>query len=530
MDRLPAPALPLPIPPADAGPGGPALRQRPARRGLRARLLPLLLTGLLSAGCASVVNPVSGRSELTVMSEADEIALGAKGHAQIVAQQGVVDNPALAAYVDRIGQRLAAQSHRAHLRWTFTVLDSPEVNAFALPGGYVYVTRGILAVLRDEAELAGVLGHEIGHVTARHGAQRATRQQTAGLGVLAATVFGAAFGLGDVAQQLSSAAAAGVVASYGREQELQADQLGAEYLARNDYAPQRMIDVIAALKRQELHAAAQARAAGREASAGGASWLASHPSNAQRLQQIRRIAEGYPAPEQPVEGRSAYLAALDGLDFGDSPAQGLVRGRVFVHPGLEVALTAPEGWRLRNTPEALVVAHPDGQVGLLLRPVPPQAGRDPRVLARKLYEPIELRTEPRNLHGLDATLVQGRRKLQGGGSQPFELLVVEGPQDKLYLLQQAGAAEALRREQAALREAAASFRPLGPADRSLVRPWKLRSAVLPPGGWARLAADTPLPPAEAEALLRLLNGADPVEGETRPAPRPGDRVKTVRAD
>ena len=526
MHRPPAP---VPLPSTDPPDPGPAPRRPSALRGLRVRLTPLLLAGLLAAGCASVVNPVSGRSELTVMSEADEVALGAKEHRQILAQQGVVDDPALAAYVDRVGQRLAAQSHRAQLRWTFTVLDSPEVNAFALPGGYVYVTRGILAVLRDEAELAGVLGHEIGHVTARHGAQRATRQQTAGLGVLAATVFGAAFGLGDVAQQLSSAAAAGVVASYGREQELQADQLGAEYLARNDYAPQRMIDVIAALKRQEQYAAAQARAAGREPASGG-NWLASHPSNAQRLDQIRRIADGYPTPDKPVEGRSAYLAAIDGLDFGDSPAQGLVRGRVFVHGGLGIALTAPAGWQLRNTPSTLLAAHPDGQVGLLLRPVPPQAGRDPRALARKLYEPVELHTEARTLHGLDATLVQGRRKLPNGGSQPFELLVVDGPQDKLYLLQQAGAAEAVRREQAALREAAASFRPMSEADRQLARPWKLRAAVLPPGGWARLAADTPLPPGEAEALLRLLNGADPVDGDTRPAPRPGDRVKTVRAD
>src|SRR5690606_33053344 len=141
----------------------------------------------------------------------------------------------LQAYVNEVGQKLARQSHRSNLQWTFTVLDSPEVNAFALPGGYVYVTRGIMAHLDSEAELAGVIGHEIGHVTARHGAQRATRQQNAGLGVLAATVRGAVLegagvgGATELASQVSQGVAAGHLASYSREQELQADELGAEY-------------------------------------------------------------------------------------------------------------------------------------------------------------------------------------------------------------------------------------------------------------------------------------------------------------
>ena len=158
------------------------------RRGLWAALL----GGLLLAGCGTtVVNPVTGRQERTVMDEAAEVAEGRKAHEQVLAEYGVYANPALQAYVNAVGQKLAAQSHRSQLKWTFTVLDSPEVNAFALPGGYVYITRGIMAYLDSEAELAGVIGHEIGHVTARHGAQRATRQQSAGLGVLAATVLGA---------------------------------------------------------------------------------------------------------------------------------------------------------------------------------------------------------------------------------------------------------------------------------------------------------------------------------------------------
>ena len=156
-----------------------------------ARALGLALAVLLAACGSTVVNPVSGRAERTVMNLSQELEQGRRAHQSVLKEYGTLQNPALQAYVNTLGQKLAAQSHRAELEWHFTVLDSPEVNAFALPGGYVYVTRGLMAYMESEADLAGVIGHEIGHVTARHGAQRATRQQNAGLGVLAATVLGA---------------------------------------------------------------------------------------------------------------------------------------------------------------------------------------------------------------------------------------------------------------------------------------------------------------------------------------------------
>ena len=156
------------------------------------KLTVLTLSGALLAGCGSTsINPVTGQAERSVMSEAAEIAEGKKSHQQVLQEYGVLKNPRVQAYVNGIGQQLARQSQRSNLQWTFTVLDSPEINAFALPGGYVYITRGIMAYLDSEADLAGVIGHEIGHVTARHGAQRATRQQDAGLGVLAASILGA---------------------------------------------------------------------------------------------------------------------------------------------------------------------------------------------------------------------------------------------------------------------------------------------------------------------------------------------------
>jgi predicted Zn-dependent protease len=281
------------------------------RHGSRTLAAALLGSALLLGCGTTVVNPVTGREERTVMDEATEIAEGKKAHEQVLAEYGAYADPALQAYVNGVGQKLAKLSHRGQLPWTFTVLDSTEINAFALPGGYVYITRGLMAYLDSEAELAGVIGHEIGHVTARHGAQRATRQQDAGLGVLAATVLGAVLesqgvgGATQMASQASQTAAAGWLATYSREQELQADQLGAEYLARNRYNPSNMVDVIGVLKSQEQFAADLARAEGRAAPS-GANWLSSHPSNDQRLADIRRIAAGY----QPRPGRDAGAQLL----------------------------------------------------------------------------------------------------------------------------------------------------------------------------------------------------------------------------
>jgi predicted Zn-dependent protease len=496
---------------------------------LRHVLSPLLLAAALLAGCGTaVVNPVSGRAERTVMDEQTEIAEGRKAHQQVLAEYGALDNPRLQAYVNGVGQRLAAQSHRSQLQWTFTVLDSPEINAFALPGGYVYVTRGIMAYLDSEAELAGVVGHEIGHVTARHGAQRATRQQGAGLGVLAATVLGAMLEVGglagatDLASQVSQGVAAGYVASYSREQESQADRLGAEYLARNQYDPQNMVDVIGVLKNQERFAADAARAEGRVALSGG-NWLSSHPSNDQRLQDIRKIAAGYKGTYAD-DGRARYLQAIDGITFGDGRAQGVTRGRNFYHEELGIALVAPAGWQVRNSPEAIVLVNGAGDAGLVVRLIPPKAGSTHDEIIRNALKPTEGRVERQSINGLAATHFVGTRKDAQGRTQAIDVTLVTGPGNRNYLLQPAARdAAALRRADAGLAEAAASFRALTPADRQAARPWTLQTVAYPRGGFADLARSSPLP-APAEAQLRLINGVYGSGAE----PPPGQIVKVVR--
>jgi predicted Zn-dependent protease len=489
------------------------------------RFATLALALLLLGGCATVTNPVTGQRELTVMSEKDEIAAGRQAHQDVMKEYAAYANPALQAYVNELGLRLARQSHRRDLEWRFTVLDTPEINAFALPGGYIYVTRGLLAYMDSEADLAGVIGHEIGHVTARHSAQRATRQQAAGVGVLAATILGAvleargARGATDLASTASQGLAAGYIASYSRDQELQADSLGAEYLARNNYDPKNMIDVIGALKDQERYAADAARAEGRKPPS-GANWLSSHPSNEQRLADIRRIAAQYKG-NYGDEGRARYLKAIEGLTFGESREQGVTRGRHFYHEPLGIALSAPAGWRFQNSQEALLVINAAEDAALIVSVLPPKAGNTHEEIIRNVFNPVGGRTERLSLGGFAATHFAGTARNRQGQAREVEATVLTGPGGRHFLLGYAARdGQALARARGGMREVEATFRALSDAERAAARPWTLRSAAFPQGGFAQLAQQSPLP--RAEQQLRLLNGV-----YAGGAPKPGLPVKIV---
>jgi predicted Zn-dependent protease len=476
-----------------------------------------LAAALLAAACGTnVVNPVSGKTERSVMDEASEVAEGKKAHEEVMKEfGGPLANPKLQAYVNDLGQRLAKQSHRANLQWTFTVLDSPDVNAFALPGGYVYVTRGIMAYMDSEADLAGVIGHEIGHVTARHGAQRATKQQRAGAGVMAATVLGVLLetvgvsGAAQAANQVSSGMAAGSIASYSREQELQADKLGAEYLSRVGYNPQNMVDVIGVLKDQERFAADNARAAGKkvpEPGTGG-NWLASHPTNDQRLQQITAIAASYKDKGTYVDdARARYYQAIEGITYGDGREQGVVRGQNFFHEPLGLALTAPSGWSFDNNADELYIINPQGDAAVVMKLIPPNAGKTHDEILRNGFKASQGRTERNAIGGFEATYFVGQRAAEQNQAQPLEVTLINGPGGRTLAFLHAGRdAAALQRNRAALREATSSFRAFASSDRAAAKPWSIRTVNMPAGGFAELARRSPLG-AQAERQLKLLNG------------------------
>ncbi|MCC5795907.1 MAG: M48 family metalloprotease [Methylophaga sp.] len=315
----------------------------------------LLFLGLLTA-CAQ--NPVTGGRDFVMLSENQELEIGRQYHPRLVEQYGLYPDEALQAYVQELGERLAAASHRDHLVYRFTVLDSPIVNAFALPGGYIYITRGLMAYLNSEAELAAVLGHEIGHVTARHGVRQASAAQAANLGYTIGAILVPELRAAP-SQQLFNVLGGALLSGYGREHELEADRLGAEYLARTGYKPQAMIDVIGVLKDQATFAEAEARKQGREYQ-GYHGIFATHPDNDTRLQQVVLAANRYANLDNARVGREDYLRRIQGMVFGDSEEQGIRSGNKFFHRDMRFALTFPENWHIENNPDSLIAIAPGG--------------------------------------------------------------------------------------------------------------------------------------------------------------------------
>lgn len=254
-------------------------------------------------------NPVSGKKDFSLINKQQEIAMGAQGHRSVLKQMKKYNNPRLQAYVNNIGQQLARHSHRKDIKYTFTVLDDPSVNAFALPGGYIYVTTGLMAYLNSEGELAGVLGHEIAHVTARHG----VKQQSAGMGA-AILMSVLAKNTDSINKNQMNQLSKALLSGYGRDHELQADKLGAEYLARIGYDPRNMIDVISVLKSQEEFDKYQARREGRQPRAYHGVF-ASHPGNDVRLQKVVAAANQYKKGKTRDAGHDRYLKMIDGMRF-----------------------------------------------------------------------------------------------------------------------------------------------------------------------------------------------------------------------
>ncbi|WJW75693.1 M48 family metalloprotease [Thiohalobacter sp. IOR34] len=481
------------------------------------RLVPLLLTALLLlglGGCAT--NPVTGKADFVLMSEDQEIALGRRLHPQVLKEIPAYDDPQLAAYVQGIGERLASHSHRPGLIYRFTVLDSPDVNAFALPGGYIYIHRGLIAYLNSEAELAAVLAHEIGHVTARH----AVRQQSmaTATGVLGAVIAGRS-GL-PAAGDLANLAGTALVRGYGREHELESDRLGAEYLARSGYDPSAMLDVIRVLKAQETFERRLAKEEGREPRSYHG-LFATHPDNDRRLQTVIAAAGRLTANGGRRE-RQTFLHAIDGLVFGDSEREGIRRGNHFYHRALDLALEFPAGWTLHNQPDRLLAIPParDGFIQFsmtdLNRRLTPREFLIRRLGLKRLSHGEAI--EHLGLPGYTAIAETDTAK----GRLPLRYLVLFRGDKALLFIGGADPGGDPYRYDARVLATARRFHPLSEAEQPLARALRIRLIRAEENTrFAELARDSAIPN-HPEERLRLLNGLYP-DGE----PRPGQWLKVV---
>ncbi len=349
----------------------------------------LILALLVAVGCAR--NPVTGDRQLALISEEQEIAMGREAHPHILQEFGRVDDAGLQGYTDSIGQRLAGLSHRPDLEWHFTVVDVPVVNAFAVPGGYIYFTREIMAYMNNEAEFAGVMSHEIGHVTARHSVSQISKAQLFSLGLGLGSIFSPTFRqLGEVAQMGVSV----LFLKYSRDAEEQSDQLGIEYMSEAGYDPRELSDFFTVFQRMQ-----------EESGQALPSWLSSHPAPPDRIEDTSAMAQQVVQqnPNQNwIDGRQRFLQQLEGIVFGNNPREGFMADGTFLHPELRFQMRFPNGWNVQNTRSSVQAVNPNQDAAIQLTLADAPSGTSPDQYAASIA----------NMSGV--RLVDGRRATVNG--------------------------------------------------------------------------------------------------------------------
>ncbi len=316
---------------------------KPSKESMK-QIVVLLVALLMLSNCST--NPATGQRQFTgLMSLEQELAIGAQEHEKIVKQYGLYEDEALNAYVSGIGARVSAKTERPEITYKFYIIDSPIVNAFALPGGYIYVSRGLLALANSEAELAGVLSHEVGHITGRHSAERYSHGVVTQLGAgILSTVLGS-----PAASQALGLGSNLFLSSYSRSQENEADALGVRYMSQGGFKPEAMTEFLKSMDQEsKLTLAKQGK---KEA---GASYFSTHPPTPERIEKTREIAQNYQEGNKAL-GRDLYLKMVDGLPFGERVDQGVVMKGRFYHRDMRFAFDVPDGFYLVNQPSQVVM-------------------------------------------------------------------------------------------------------------------------------------------------------------------------------
>jgi predicted Zn-dependent protease len=479
---------------------------------MRPQLIAAALAAAMLSACAT--NPATGRREVTLMSEAQEIALGKESDAQIRQEMGLYDDPELQRYVSGIGLRLAKLSERPNLPWQFAVVDQPAINAFALPGGYIYVTRGILPYLDSEAELAGVLGHEIGHVTARHAAQQYTRQIGGTVGLIALGVFVPA---AEPFSQVSQQAMGLLFLKYGRDDELQADSLGVRYSALGNWDPEGVPGMLTTL--------------GRLAEADGdrkgvPNFLSTHPEPLARVKEIApEVAKAKAGKSGFVTDRAALRAQLDGVIFGDNPAQGVVRGTTFVHPPLRFRLEFPSGWQVANSAQQVTSKAPNADVFEILQLVPKAQGSSVEEIGVASMQKAGfqlVRGERASIAGLDAHIGEYEGMIEGLGPVRSRATHLRHG-DNVYMIAGLAAPNLFAQFDGAFTSSQRSFRPISASEADAIKAARIALYTVRSGDtWQSLSVRSG--GAVTAAGLAAMNHA-----ESGAQPQAGTQIKVVVA-
>ncbi|MDF2764812.1 MAG: putative Zn-dependent protease [Rhodospirillales bacterium] len=468
---------------------------------------------LLLALNACGSNPATGQQSLLGMSEDQEVQVSKQEHPKILAEfGGEYKDPEVQSYISSLGELLAKTSERPDLPWKFTVLDTPQVNAFALPGGYIYITRGLLALASNEAEVASVLAHEIGHVAARHSAQRQGRSTLVGLG---AALAGILTGSGEIAQ-IGNAIGTGYVQKFSRDQELQADTLGVRYMARANYDPEAAVSF---LRKMQGETRLRALEAGKDPEeAEQINWMSSHPRTADRVEQAIENAGGKKV-SNPIVEQDIYFSKIDGLVYGDDPDQGVVRGRTFIHPALRFEFEVPRGFQVINQPNQVLAQAREGD-GLISFGQAKVTGSLRNWFLDHPKAQFE-EVERIDVNGMDGAtgVTQGA---VNGQKADLRVVLIRYDEDTVYQFIFA-TPPGQDRYSRAFRETTYSFRKLSRSEASGFEPQRVEIVTVRSGDTVeslarRMKGEDKL----AEERFRLLNGLD--ENDRL---RPGQKVKIV---
>jgi predicted Zn-dependent protease len=456
------------------------------KRNITYTILGACLFGLLLWVLSCATNPVTGKQELMLLSEADEINLGQETDLQVVTEYGLYEDQQLAAYLNGTCQRIGKLSHRPNLTYHFKILDASVVNAFAAPGGYIYFTRGILATLNNEAELAGVMGHEIGHITARHSARQYSQAQLAQIGLgVGSLVVGSG-----VLSGLAQLGVGMLFMRFSRDNEREADDLGVEYSSRAGYDANQMANFFETLERMNP---------GSDRS-GLPGWFSTHPSPTDRVRVVRERAREWQRKLNQRDlkiNQDTYLRGIDGLVFGDDPRQGYVADNIFYHPGLRFQFPVPSQWKLNNTHTQVQMVS-EGEDALILFFI--TSGTSAQEAARKFVSETKanvIRTEALQVNGLPSQRLHSEIRSQ---KAVYQLLSYFIEKDKrIFVLHGLTSSDRFKNYRAPFDNTMRQFRDLTDPKRIRVEPDRIR--------------------------IRNIKTAGPLENELRSLGVPNDKIK-----
>jgi predicted Zn-dependent protease len=463
-----------------------------------------------AVGCAT--NPATGQRQFSLLSEEQELEAGRQNDAQVRKEMGVYADRAMQEYVTGVGIRLAAISERPSLPWHFTVVDVPAINAFALPGGYVYITRGILPFLDDESQLACVLGHEIGHVTARHSVQQYSKATGAQLGV----ILGSIFMPGGVQTAQLGATGLGVLfLKNSRDDEAQADELGVRYAARAGWDPAGMPRMLTTLARVEEESDNK----------GVPNWLLTHPAPADRVQRVQsavQLAES--TADRFKSDHEGYLQRVNGLEYGDNPDQGVVRGHSYVHRGLRFAFDFPDAWSVENGQTQVVAREPGGRSLMILQTERLAPGRTIEDVAVRSMQRAGFRTldgSETTVNGLPAFIGTYAGTLRDLGRVQVRAAHLLHDRE-VFLVAGVAPLDAYSKVEPAFAKSLRSFRALSAGEAEAVQPNRIALYIAQQGDTWQSIAERQGKGLVKAATLAIMNGR-PVADQ----PRPGERLKIV---